>query len=238
MQHVLVWGDKEQTKPDSCIAIVWAVLRTDEICLHHSFSLPFSMGCRNHSADSISLLFHVRGASPKSLDNLYNHFSIYHVLHYMTAKSNSPVCHHRAPEAQAERRAKSQQGCHFQTTQKHWNALRCIINGSCVLGVSCTWWIMLMVALEACMCIISVLWGAIIGWGPLENTALLFVQPCQNGAVAQQCSIKLQKLKLMCCWLFVFFLLSPFRYFPAKTPWTEQISMLWSILTLSFPLSK
>lgn len=139
MQHVLVWGDKEQTKPDSCIAIVWAVLRTDEICLHHSFSLPFSMGCRNHSADSISLLFHVRGASPKSLDNLYNHFSIYHVLHYMTAKSNSPVCYHRAPEAQAERRAKSQQGCHFQTTQKHWNALRCIINGSCVLGVSCTW---------------------------------------------------------------------------------------------------
>lgn len=40
------------------------------------------------------------------------------------------------------------------------------------------------------MCIISVLSGVIVGWGPLENTALLFVQPCLNGAVAQRCSIK------------------------------------------------
>lgn len=59
-----------------------------------------------------------------------------------------------------------------------------------VLGVFSTWWIVLVPAVEACMCIISVLSGVIIGWGPLENTALLFVQPCLNGAVAQRCSIK------------------------------------------------
>ena len=101
------------------------------MCLHHSFSLPFPMGSRNHSVDSVSLLFHVRVANPKSLDNSYNRFSVHRVPCYMTAKSNSPVCHHGAPKAQAVRRAEPQQGCHFQTTEKHWNVLRCIINGSC-----------------------------------------------------------------------------------------------------------
>uniref|UniRef100_A0A8C9G533 VPS53 subunit of GARP complex n=1 Tax=Pavo cristatus TaxID=9049 RepID=A0A8C9G533_PAVCR len=62
-----------------------------------------------------------------------------------------------------------------------------------------------------------------IGWGPLQNTALLFVQPCQNGAVAQQCSIKQWALHKVTetkvdVMLIVFFPPLTLQVFPSQDP--------------------
>lgn len=113
----------------------------------------------------LSPAFSCVSGKSKSPENLYNCFLIRHVSCYTSVKSKSSSSHHGALQSPGRDKGSASAGGFIsRQQQKHQHALGCIINGLCGLGIPCTWWMVLGLCVEACMCIVCVY----PGWYPQE----------------------------------------------------------------------